>query len=394
MVIRFTLAIALCVPAVAQEWTNRAEYDLVLDLRAESDPARRLALLNEWKKQYPASKNARVRAEMSLGAAEAMNDPAQIRSFAKELLAADPNAFAGLYWTTLLGPQARSASPAELSATADAAKRLLLNSAAFFNANKAGPGTRESAEWLAHRTLGWVAWQRGAYDEAATEFQRCLQKTPADGEIAAWLGSVLALQDTPVKSIWYLARASYLQGDGALSGQNARQVRDLLEGLYVRYHGSLDSLEAIGQGARVAAAMPADFRIESAAELTLRKRDEELLRTNPDLAPWLTLKRRLEAADGEAHFQTLMTTPLRLKGLVLECRFQAPATEVDVALDDPAAAGVTLTLDTAFAVCAPSGTPIEFEALPQTMSKSPFKLGMKTTRDKVTGWPEPPAKKR
>ena len=34
--------------AAAAKWTDRSEYDLVLTIRAEAEPHKRLALLDQW----------------------------------------------------------------------------------------------------------------------------------------------------------------------------------------------------------------------------------------------------------------------------------------------------------------------------------------------------------
>ena len=54
----FLLA-ALSVPAAS--WTDRAEYDLVLGIRAELLPQKRLALLDTWKAKYPKSEYQQAR---------------------------------------------------------------------------------------------------------------------------------------------------------------------------------------------------------------------------------------------------------------------------------------------------------------------------------------------
>ena len=51
------IALAACAAASAApapaKWTDRNEYDLVLTIRAEAAPQKRLALLDQWKAKYP-----------------------------------------------------------------------------------------------------------------------------------------------------------------------------------------------------------------------------------------------------------------------------------------------------------------------------------------------------
>jgi hypothetical protein len=379
-----TLA-ALLAPAWAQNWTDRHEYDLVLNFREEADPARKLALIAEWKQKYPASQYARVRAEMALQASESLGDSTQMLASAKELLAADGNSFLGLYWLCVLGP-GQKASPSDQVGQIDAAAKKLL-------AAKEGQSQRAHVDFVAHRALGWAAWQHDSFDTAAREFQLALEKAPQEAEVSAWLGAVLALQNTPETkkmALWYLARASYLGGDGALTNASQRGVRDLLDGYYTRYHGSAEGLDELGAAAKAAAAPPADFRIESADEARIRKKDEELIRGNPDLAPWLKLKHSLEAPNAEAYLQTLSTAPpTHLKGLVVRCALPG---DIGIAMDDPAAASAILNLDAPFPNCAEPGTPVEFDGIPQSFTASPFTVTFSVKREQVTGWP-PPARK-
>jgi hypothetical protein len=207
--------------ARGQEWIDRSEYDLVLGLRSQTDAAKRIALLDNWKLKYPKSHYGRVRAEMLLSAAESLNDAQKMKAAARELVAADPNDFLGVYWLTIFGPQTPDPTPADLAEAGAAASKLIANVDAFLRTNKqavpGGPAELENArthtQWLGHRTLGWVALQSANAEEAEREFTWCLSKQPADAEMSSWMGTALALEDSPAKqpqSIWHLSRASYL----------------------------------------------------------------------------------------------------------------------------------------------------------------------------------------
>jgi hypothetical protein len=252
---------------------------------------------------------------------------------------------------------------------------------------------RGRTEILAHRTLGWVEWQRGSYAAAEREFALCLEKEPQRAETSAWLGTVIALEKAPEKqlaAIWHTARASYLEGDGALPPVPRREIRGVLESLYYAYHGSLEGLDDVGKAAIGGIFPPESFQIETAAAAAERRREEELTRTNPELASWLQIKKKLEAADGETYFaQSLSTAPLpRLKGYVIR---QAPAKrpkEIVLGLSDPAAEEVVLKLDTALRGSAEPGTLIEFEGSATSFTRDPFTVIVTVERDKLAGWPE------
>jgi hypothetical protein len=56
------LLFGACLMSAAQ-WTDRAEYDLVLAIRSEATASKRLALLEQWKAKYPASPQRQERRE-------------------------------------------------------------------------------------------------------------------------------------------------------------------------------------------------------------------------------------------------------------------------------------------------------------------------------------------
>ena len=218
-----------------------------------------------------------------------------------------------------------------LGAGEKAARQLLAGLNTYFAAgNKPAATTpeawqkrRSEAEFLAHRALGWIQWQRADYPAAEVEFTKCLQQDPNRAEISAWFGTVLALDRQPgnqIPALWHLARAASYRDAGALPDGQRRQLAPVLERLYTTYHGETAGLDQLRIAAVAATFPPAGFDIESASAAALRKQDEELNRTNPQLASWIRIRRRLEAPDGEAYFAaSLHNTPLpmRLKGTLL-----------------------------------------------------------------------------
>jgi hypothetical protein len=122
----------------------------------------------------------------------------------------------------------------------------------------------------------------------------------------------------------------------------------------------------------------------------VRKQDEELTRTNPQLASWLRIRRRLEAPDGEAYFTaTLHNTalPMRLKGTLLRATPTGKPAELVLGVGDAAAEEVVLKLDKPFPHAAESGTVLEFEGTFDAFSKAPFTLIVVAAQDKIEGWP-------
>jgi tetratricopeptide (TPR) repeat protein len=251
---RLLLPLLLAAGLQAANWKDRAEYDLVLDARGEAAPQKRIALLDQWKSKYPESEFQQPRRELYLASYQSLGDSAKMLAVAREMLAAQPDSPVGTYWCALLAPETREASADLLAAAEKAAGQLL-----------AGQKQPE-LEFLSHRTLGWVQWQRKQYPAAEEEFQKCLELDPASAEISAWMGTVLTLEAKPekyVSALWHLARASAFADPGALPESQRRQIGTVLERLYTSYHGEPGGLAELKKAAVGAPFPPAGFALES-----------------------------------------------------------------------------------------------------------------------------------
>ena len=389
------LIAALASPLFPAAWTDRGEYDLVLTIRAEATAQTQVTLLDQWKAKYPQSPLRQIRRELYLSAYQSMGDSERMLATAREMLTDQPDNPLGAYWCAVLLPGAKDASP-DLWNTGEKAARQLLT------------GAPESGEWqkqkgsvelLARRALAWIQWQRGDYGAAETEFTAYLQKDPANAEISAWYGMALAAQKKPEKvvpALWQLARAGSLNGPGALPEVSKRQTAALAERVYISYHGDTEGLEQLRAAAVAGALPPADFRVESADAVAARKADEELKRTNPQLALWMTMRKQLEGPAGEKYFaETLQPAPLpKLKGTVIRCTPEAKPAEIVLGLSNGVTDEVLLKLSAPLTSGAAPGTEIEFEGSAEAYSRDPFRLTVATDKTKITGWPEKPTGKR
>jgi hypothetical protein len=394
---RFLLAaVSLACCCGADTWTDRSEYDLVLGIRSEAAPDRRIALLDQWKQKYPQSALAQYRREMYLFAYQAMGSWSGMLAVAREILAEQPADFVGLYWATVLTPGVKDPDAAALQAGEAAARQLLSGSSEFLKTN-APAGTPKQEEELAfgaHRTLGWIAWQRAAYDVAEQEFTTCLRQNPGAAEISSWYGTVLALQKQPEKfaaALWHWAHAVAVQGDSALSRNSRREMETLLEQMYTGYHGGPDGLAELRAAAAAAPFPPTGFQIETAAVLAARRQEEEFNRANPELAAWLRIRKRLDAPDGEAFFdQTLSAAPLpKLKGTLISFTPSRRPAKLVLGLKDALTEEVVLELDTAFPNQAEPGLVLEFEGTATAFAREPFRVTIRVERTKISGWPSP-----
>jgi len=396
---------ALAAPAQAATWTDRGEYDLVMGIRAEASAQKRVDLLDRWQAKYPQSDLRQVRRELYLAAFEALSDSARMLKTAREMLAEQADNPVGVYWCTLLVPEVRDPSADALGAGEKAARQLLAGLDTYFAA--AGkPAAASDAEWqkrkssaglLAHRTLGWIAWQRGDFAGAAKEFRLYLDQNANSAEITAWMGLVSGLQKEPanqVAALWYLERAGALRGEGALPDGQQRAVGALADQVYTAYHGDGEGIENLKTAALASAVPPPDFRVEAAAAVAARRADEELTRTNPQLAAWVHIRRQLESPDGDKYLTDLRASPLpKLKGIVIRSQPEAKPAEIVIGISQPLTEEVVLRVSTPFPNPALPGTELEFEGTVDSFGKQPFTLTVLVDREKITGWPEPPRKK-
>jgi hypothetical protein len=314
---------------------------------------------------------------------------------AREMVSGAADNLVGLYWYTLLLPEAKEA-PADVLGAGEKAARQLLAGAS----SEALQKRRGEIEFLAHRALGWIQWQRADYTAAAAEFNACLHQDPNRAEIASWLGIVLAMDKQPasqVPALWHLARAASYRGPGALPDAQRRQLGSVLERLYTSYHGETAGLDQLRIAAVATAFPPAGFDIESAAAAAIRRQDEELARTNPPLASWMGIRRRLEAADGEAYFADSLRgkpLPMRWKGTLVRATPAGKPQELALGVGDNAAEEVILKLETPFPNGAENGAILDFEGIFEAFTKAPFTLTVLAGPDKIEGWPAPATRPR
>jgi tetratricopeptide (TPR) repeat protein len=392
----------LAAPAAAGTWADRGEYDLVLTIRAEASPDKQVALLDQWKEKYPKTEHRQARRELYLSAYRSLRTWPRVLEVAREMVADQPDNLVGLYWVTLLLPATADAAGPDVLNDGEKAARLLLDGLAGFFSPAGKPTSTTEAEWsgrkahvevAAHRTLGWIHWQRGAYEAAEQELAACLRVKPNDAEISAWYGAVAGMQkglEKQAAALWHLARASSLQGEGALADGPRREVSATLDRVYTAFLGAPDGLEELRSGAAANPFPQAGFLVETAAKASARREEEELNRTNPQLAAWLRIRKRLEAPDGDNYFaEHLTAVPLpRLKGTLIRGAPLAKPVEIVLGIQNPAAEEVVLKLDAPFPHSADAGTEVEFEGFASSFTREPFILTVTAARDKVVGWPE------
>jgi tetratricopeptide (TPR) repeat protein len=404
----------------APQWKDRAEYDLYVAITKETDPKKKLALLNQWTEKYPDTALKQARMDLYLGTYQQLGDAKEMFATAKSIIAEYPNDFQALYAVSSLTPALTpSPAPPEAIDTGEKAARGLLTQIPTVFAPDKKPATMPEANWkrleaesqaVAHRMLGWAAMQKKDYATAEQELEQELKLNPADAEGFYWLGTVLIAEKNPDKNaaaMYYIARAACYSGPGAVAEAGRTKIHEFIQKLYTNFHGQDPAgFEALCNQAKAQPFPPPDFKILSSAEIAAGKQ-QQLMQTNPALAFWLNLKGALEAQDGQNYFDSGVKGALippegqpALKGTVISQEpAKAPRTIV-VALGNATTPDATLKIvsedGTAVAMPRPAepGTVIEFRGVATSFTKEPFMVNFDVERKNLSGWPAPPPPKK
>jgi len=373
--------------AKKKQYKDQQEYTLYDSATKEKDPNKKLALLNTWNEKYPNSDFKMERLELYLSTYRDLNQASKMVDTAKQILAIDPKDITALYWIVFLAPSLNNTSPDALATTTQAANGLL-------NAEK--PAAAKEEDWkaakanfdaIAYKTLGWVAMAQKNNADAEQDFKKSLAANPNAGEATYWLGQVLLARsiaekkpDLQSEALFYFARAAAYDGQGALDPAYRKKVSDYLTKAYTTLHGDTTGLPELETLAKANATPPPDFKIKSAAEVAAEK-EEELKKTNPELALWLNIKGQLLLPDGQNYFDSSMKGAAvpKLKGWLVSAKPAVRSKELLVSMESKdGAPNVTLKLvgtdDTT--PVALTGKPvlgeeIQFEGIGESFTKDP-----------------------
>jgi tetratricopeptide (TPR) repeat protein len=370
---------------------DQGEYDIFNAVTKETDPKKKIELLNQWKQKYPESDYKEDRLLITLQTYTQMGQAPEILNTAKDLLAQYPKNVQGLYWVATLVPGLNKEDPESLDVGEKAANGLL-------NAEK--PAGTKDEDWakakvpleaLGHKTLGWVAWKRKNLDAAEQEFKKSLQVNADQAEVSSWLGAVIFQMKKPERQsevLYHFARASVLDPkQGGMPDAQRKVTEQYLERAYNSFHGQdPQGLAQLKEEAKKAAVPPEGFKIESATEIAVRK-ENEFRQSNPQLAMWMGIKKELAAPNGEQYFESNLKNAAvpKLKGTLIAAKPPVRSKELVVGIENPAVQEITLKLEEPIAGKPKTGTVIEFEGVPSAFTKDPFMLTFDTEKSKITG---------
>jgi len=390
--------------AKKKQYKDQQEYTLYDSASKETDPNKKLQILNTWKEKYPESDFKEERLKLFLDTYQKLGQAAKMVDTAKEILAIDPKDVTALYWITFLAPSSGGTSADALATATKAANGLLAAEKPAGTNDDAWKTAKTTFDATAYKTLGWVAMVQKNNADAETNFKKSLQIDPKSGEVAYWLGQVLLAHSIADKkpelqseALYYFARAAAYDGPGALNPDGRKKVDDYLTKAYTTLHGDTSGLADLKTMAKANATPPADFKIKTAMEIAAEK-EEELKKTNPELALWLNIKGQLLSPDGQQYFDSSMKGAQvpKLKGWIVKANPATRSKELLVSMEGKdQAADVTLKLvGTDGTTAAPlTGKPelgdeIEFEGVGESFTKDPLMVTFTAEKSKITGLKE------
>lgn len=390
------------------KWKDRGEYDLVEAINKETDAKKKLALLDEWTKNYAATDFQETRLEMYMNAYRQLNDPTRMLEAAKKLLAEYPKNMSGEYWADLLIVSSNDTNPADLDLADRAAQGLLAAEKPAAATEEQWKQTKQTMDVTAHRTLGWTAYQRKNWEAAEQHFTQELKMNPGDAQASYWLGGVILAQKKPERqseALYYFARAAAYDGPDALDAATRKTMEAYVQKAYTTYHGQdPQGFQQLLAQAKNSPFPPPGFKILSSDEMK-DKQTEALKASNPALAFWVQyVKTPLTGSEAQTYFdQNLKSTLIppentpAFKATIISGSPEVRPKKLVVAIENASTPDATLTLaeDQTMTGKAEPGRVIEFRGAVTGYTTQPqLMVNFEVDKKHISGWPAPAAPKK
>jgi len=412
-------------PAAAgqKNWKDQQEYALYSEIiKPDATPAARLQNLDKWKSSYPQSEYADTRLKIYLITYQALNKHREAFDTATEILKTDPNDLASIqeilgYIRALMPTDPKAPLSAQNKADLDTAEKvahsLISNADAIFAPDKKPAGATD-AQWAqakptlvnyAQFTLGYVGVEQKDNAKAQAELTKTLQMDPTNAQASYMLSGVLLGQqkehpELMPEALFEYARASSYTGPNALPAPLQKTVGDFLTKAYTTYHGSTQGLDQLKTLAKASALPSGDVKIKSTVDLAKEEEEkrQKAAAENPMLAFWNDIKENLTSADpgvSDKYWEAMKGAGLppadkvpggKFKGKLISSTPETRPKELKIAIEKPDVADATLLLDEPLPGKMEPGGDISFFGAPETLSKDPYMITFKVTKDDIEGW--------
>ncbi len=353
---------------------DQAEFDLYTSITKETDPTKKITLLDQWTEKYPDTEFKQAR-----------------------------NLFyAQTYAALAVQGQQPNATPDQLAAAEKAAHTLIDKADTFFSPEMK-MSTVTDAQWKearstvlmqANQSLAAIAVAKKDYPAAEAQYRKMLELNPNDAATAYLLGTSIANQHVVTRTpeaLFYFARAATITGPGALAGAGQQQTDAYLKRAYVGYHGAPDGLDELKAMAAKTPTIPPDFKLKSVTEVQQEQfgNEEAFNKAHPQIVLWRNLRTELTGANGETYFNSSMkgAEMKDLKGKVVA---QPNQKELTVAIDNVTTETMTkpeakLIFDSPLKGTVEPGTEITFAGTATTYAKDPFMVTFDVEKKAVSG---------
>lgn len=282
-----TLAIGLLFAATltSQQITDPKEYEDYVKALNETDKAKKVQLLTDFVTKYPKTVMKEQALELKLRTQQA--DGKMGAETAKEILTVNPNnttASLVLSYAFMQTPlsdtdpqfqqklsEAEATAKHGIEATAAMPKPANASDADFTASKNLMTSTH-------YQALGLIGLYRKDYDAGIDGFKKAGEATPNDASLAYRIGDSYDKEFRAAKSedekiakaqmiLWYFARASALEGPGALNAQAKATADSYLTRFYKSFHGSDEGLAQLKEQAKAQFNPPGDFHVKTKAEM-------------------------------------------------------------------------------------------------------------------------------
>lgn len=391
---------------------DQQEADLINSLPKETDPNKRLQTLDKWKQGYPETAFSTEREEAYLATYQELRKPRETVDMANQILKRNPNYFDALRAILVNGlSTSNPPSAADLDNTEKIANHVLNDADTIFtSANK--PAYMNDQQWaqskqpmraFAQRIIGIIYVTKKDNERAEAELTKAVQMSPNDASLDQMLGGAILAQNKtkPEKqplALFYYARAAAYDGQGSLPAATRQQLQGFVSRAYNTYHGAGDGFDKLLALAKANPTPPADFHIDSTADIAAAKAkaEEDAARANPMLAMWKTIKTGLTGDNPDQFFESTVKDAAlpggangvtKFKGKLISAKPEIRPKEIVVAVEKADVGDCTIKLDegTLPGKMEPGGD-IEFEGVAKAFTKEPYMLTLEATKDQISGW--------
>ncbi len=365
----------------------RADYDAYAAISKETDPVKRLAMLDDWTQKSPDTtyKTQRnylyIDSYSRIGAAVLGGTPTVDQLAAAEKADHTVIDKADTLFSADMKPVNAQGTPITDAQWAQAKSAVLL---------------------AANQSLAAIYLARKDYPSLEKQDAKLIEMNPGDAKATLQMGTAIYLGgkvERHPEAFYQYARAVSITGPGALDPATKKSTDDYLTRAYKGYHGDTKGLDDMKAMAAKSPMPPSDFHVESVTDISKKEiaNEEEFNKSHPEIIEWRNVKAALNAPEGETYFNKQMKGAAfpKTKGKVVA---QSGPKEVTVSVDNatPETAArpeVTLKFTDATIKTAPTpGTDVTFtDAEPISYTKDPYMIVFDVEKANVEGLDLAPA---